>query len=106
ILFLAGYRGREVKDVHYADYLRALIKNYPQSKFLADAYMETGEDYFEKREFDKAIDQFNEVLKRPNHLHNFALYKISWCYYNEGKYRIAKEVMQKVVESSKAIKGE
>lgn len=106
ILFLAGYRGRETKDPHYVDYLRALIKNYPNSKFMADAYMEIGEDYFEHREFDKAIEVFNEVLKRPNHLHNYALYKISWCYYNEGKYRIAKEVMQKVVESSKGVKGE
>ena len=106
ILFLAGHRGREVKDPHYADYLKALINNYPQSKFLADAYMEIGETYFNNREFDKAIDTFNEVLKRPNRLHNFALYKISWCYYNEGKYRIAKEVMQKVVESSKGIQGE
>ncbi|MEZ4845813.1 MAG: tetratricopeptide repeat protein [Bdellovibrionota bacterium] len=106
ILFLAGYRGRETKDPHYADYLRALIKNYPNSKFIADAYMEIGEDYFNKREFDKAIDTFNEVLKRPNNLHNYALYKISWCYYNQGKYRIAKEVMQRVVESSKGVKGQ
>ena len=106
ILFLAGYRGRETKDPNYAAYLRALIKNYPNSKFLADAYMEIGEDHFMKREFDKAIETFNEVLKRPNHLHNYALYKISWCYYNQGKYRIAKEVMQRVVESSKGVKGE
>jgi TolA-binding protein len=106
ILFLAGYRGRETKDPNYAAYLRALIKNYPNSKFLADAYMEIGEDQFNKREFDAAIDTFNEVLKRPNGLHNFALYKISWCYYNQGKYRISKEIMQRVVESSKGVKGE
>lgn len=106
ILFLAGYRGRETKDPNYAAYLKALIKNYPNSKFLADAYMEIGEDYFEKRQFDQAIDTFNEVLKRPNNLHNYALYKIAWCYYNQGKYRIAKEVMQRVVESSKAVKGQ
>lgn len=106
ILFLAGHRGREVKDEHYAAYLKALINNYPNSKFLADAFMEVGETYFDNREFDKAIETFNEVLKRPNRLHNFALYKISWCYYNQGKYRIAKEVMQRVVESSKGVKGE
>lgn len=106
ILFLAGYRGRETKDPNYVAYLRALIKNYPNSKFLADAYMEIGEDYFNKREFDNAIETFNEVLKRPNNLHNYALYKIAWCYYNQGKYRIAKEVMQRVVESSKSVKGQ
>jgi tetratricopeptide (TPR) repeat protein len=106
ILFLAGYRGRETKDPNYAAYLRALIKNYPNSKFIADAYMEIGEDHFSKREFDKAIENFNEVLKRTNNLHNYALYKIAWCYYNQGKYRIAKEVMQRVVESSKAVKGQ
>jgi hypothetical protein len=48
ILFLAGYRGRETKDPNYAAYLKALIKNYPNSKFLADAYMEIGEDHFEQ----------------------------------------------------------
>lgn len=106
ILFLAGYRGQEVKDPHYIDYLRALIKNYPNSKFLADAYMQMGDDYFNKRQFDDAVETFNEILKRPNHLHNFALYKISWSYYNQGKYRIAKEIMQRVVESSKGVKGE
>jgi TolA-binding protein len=106
ILFLAGYRGRETRDPNYVAYLKALIKNYPNSKFIGDAYMEIGEDHFNKREFDLAIDTFNEVLKRPNNLHNYALYKISWCYYNQGKYRIAKEVMQRVVESSKGVKGQ
>lgn len=106
VLFLAGFHAteRRAKDAH--TYFLRLIRQFPRSKFRIDAYMELGENYFLQRKFKKAISAFKTILKTPNRLHNFALYKISWCLYNQGKVRSSMKVMQRVVQSSKGVKRE
>lgn len=106
VLFYAGFRGKDAHQDNYQQYLQALVKKYPDSPFVPDAYFQIGQYYFENRQFDKAIANFNQILKSPNKLHNQALYKIAWCYFNKLEFTLAKKVMQKVIESSKDIQSE
>ncbi|MEZ4703806.1 MAG: tetratricopeptide repeat protein [Bdellovibrionota bacterium] len=106
VIFLAGFRGKETGETRYVEFFKTLVKKFPDSKFVADSYMEIGDYHFNQREFEEAIFNYNEVLRLPNKLHNFALYKTSWCYYNQSKFRAAKKVMQRVVETSKNVPNE
>lgn len=106
VLFRAGFHATEVKNRNALRYFQQLVNNHPRSSFRLDAYMEMGGLYFDKRQFGRAIKSFNVVLKEPSKLYNFALYKVSWCFYNQGKVRPAMAVMQRVVKSSKGIQNE
>ncbi len=107
VLHRAGYSSGEIGDDEAAfKYYQTLVTKYPKSRFRLDAYMEIGEYYFGKRRFNEAIASFNIVLREPSKLYNFALYKVSWCLYNQGKVRPAMSVMQKVVKDSKGVKSE
>ncbi|HLG19238.1 MAG TPA: tetratricopeptide repeat protein [Bdellovibrionota bacterium] len=106
VLFLAGYHATEVNNKKAFEYFQRLVTQYPNSRFRLDAYMEIGEHYFLERQFDRAIETYSIVLKVPSKLYNFALYKLSWCYYNQAKVRPAMTIMQKVVASSKGVPRE
>ncbi|MFH1263356.1 MAG: tetratricopeptide repeat protein [Pseudomonadota bacterium] len=106
VMFLAGFHATEVGDSQALGYFKELVARFPKSKFRLDSYMEIGDLEFMARRFDEAIAAFNIVLKEPSKLYNFALYKLSWCFYNQGKINPATQVMQKVVRSSKGIRGE
>jgi len=106
VLFLAGFNGQQLGDDSALQYFLEITKKYPNSKFRLDAYMELGNDHFSKREFDQAIAAYKTVLKEPSKIYNFALYKVAWCYYNQGKVRSAMSIMQQVVRASKGVKNE
>ncbi|MCB0327572.1 MAG: tetratricopeptide repeat protein, partial [Bdellovibrionales bacterium] len=106
VIFLAGFRGKEIGAPNYVRFFETLTKKFPNTEYISDAYMEIGDYHFNERSFESAIENYNEVLKLPNRLHNFALYKTSWCYYNQNKFRAAKKVMQRVVETSKNVPHE
>ncbi len=106
VLFLAGYVGLQLGDNDALKYFKEVTQKYKRSKFRLDAYMELGNHYFSNREFGKAITAYKTVLREPSKIYNFALYKLSWCYYNQGKVRSAMSVMQKVVKASKGVRYE
>lgn len=106
VLFLAGFHATEVQDQEALQYFQRVVNEHPKSKFRLDSHMEIGEIRFLNRQFDQAIASFNVVLKEPSKLYNFALYKIAWCLYNQGKVRPAMMIMQRVVKSSKGVKNE
>jgi len=100
------YLGSAYKDLgnedKAVDAFKRLVKLYPQSQFLPDAYVLIGEYYFSVKE--EAFPALKAYLKASTFTdspkYSFALYKLGWCYYNVGDYRKAIDTMKRVVDYS------
>ena len=88
VLFVKGYAEAEVNDGKSAvQTFRALVREYPQSRFVPDAWIALGEHYFRANDLDHARDAFTKAraFKLPK-IYAFATYKLAWCDYNAGEY--------------------
>lgn len=82
-----------------ADYLNRLVKDYPQSRFIAEAhlalaeyYFETNSMYFAKQNYETIIQKFPKTA-----MFNYALYKLGWVHFNLLEFDQAIETFHKVV---------
>jgi len=81
--------------------LTRLVKTYPESRFIPDAYLLIGEYYFEKNEAMKALMAYQRSASyRDYEKYAFANYKLAWCWYNVGEYGKAIDTMKTVVDYS------
>ncbi|MDF1563516.1 MAG: tetratricopeptide repeat protein [Deltaproteobacteria bacterium] len=78
-----------------------LIKRYPRSRFVPDAYLQMGEHFFTsndvfkaQKSYQKAYDAGDERIKV------FATYKLAWCDYNLGEHQAALKKFKLVVEDA------
>ncbi len=75
-----------------------LTKQYPDSDYVPDAYVNIGEYYFDENNAYKALLAYKKAAANRNHgKYSFALYKLAWCYYNVGEYGKAIDTMKSVV---------
>lgn len=87
------------KGAQAVSLLQRLVQNYPNSKYLPEAYLALGEFYFEKNVFGLAKTNYTSVLKFPKYsFHDYALYKLGWVHYNQQEYRKSINTFKKVVE--------
>jgi TolA-binding protein len=100
VLFYLAYLLNQVKKEEAArKYFKRLIKDYPSSIYLPDAYLSFGEYYFENKEFENALKFYDKVLQYPDsRVYGFAKYKEGWVYYNLGDFKQAMQVFVDVVE--------
>jgi len=83
------------------EYYQTLVKNYPQSDFVPDAYLAIGEYYFDNNNAFKALGNYRKAATyTDSQVHVFARYKLGWCYYNVGEYQKAIDTMKKVIAQS------
>jgi len=62
---------------------RDLIKNYPTSKYVPEAYLMFGEFYFDHAKLRKALMAYKKVTQfKDSKVYSYALYKTGWCYFN------------------------
>ena len=109
VLFTMGYNlyesGNKSEGVKmYWD----LIKSYPQSRFVADAYLAMGEHFFNSNDVFKAKKAYERAMAvKGSKVYTYALYKLAWCDYNLGDYEAALEKFKKVVNlaGQEAAKG-
>ena len=99
------YLGQALSDTNQADPANAeftkLVKTYPESKFVPDAYVLIGEYWFERNEAYKALNAYQKAAAYKEHeKYAFANYKLAWCYYNVGDYATAIDKMKAVVAYS------
>lgn len=81
--------------------LTRLVKTYPDSRFIPDAYLLIGEYYFDKNEAMKALTAYQRAASyRDFEKYAFANYKLAWCWYNVGEYGKSIETMKTVVDYS------
>jgi len=99
VLFNLAYNMYELgkkKDAvaHYWE----LIRQYPDSKFVPDAYVQLGEHFFNSNDLERARKAYEKALEyNIPQIYAFALYKLAWCDYNAGNYNEALEKFRKVV---------
>jgi tetratricopeptide (TPR) repeat protein len=101
------YLGSALKDVgrtpEAVDNFTSLVKKYPDSGFVPDAYVYIGEHYFDDNNAFKALLAFQRAAAYPqSDMYGYALYKLAWCQYNVGEYGKAIDTMKSVVAYSMA----
>lgn len=78
-----------------------LVKSYPESGWVPDAYVMIGEYYFEDNNAYKALLAYQKAAAyRNSDKYPFAMYKLAWCYYNVGEYGKSIDTMKAVVAYS------
>lgn len=75
-----------------------LVKLYPESRNVPDAYVQIGEYYFDRNEAYQALRAYQHATRFPEYdQRTYANYKLAWCYYNITEYPRAIETMKAVV---------
>ncbi len=99
VLFRLAFLLTSVKKEDQArEFFHRLIKDYPNSKYIPDAYLSFAEYYFDKGEMDNALKFYEKVEQFPNSsVYPYAVYKKGWCYVNQGDYKTALETFVSVV---------
>jgi TolA-binding protein len=86
------------KDDQAREYFHRLIKDYPNSKYIPDAYLAFAEHAFERGEMDAALKFYEKVEQFPrSSVFPYAAYKRGWCYVNLGDHKTALESFVGVV---------
>ncbi|RME27547.1 MAG: hypothetical protein D6798_04285 [Deltaproteobacteria bacterium] len=92
-----GRRDEAVKEFNN------LVRTYPDSEYVPDAYVLIGEYYFDKNNAYKALIAYQKAARyKDSPKYAFAMYKLAWCYYNVGEYGKAIDTMKAVVAYSLA----
>ncbi|MEL6344999.1 MAG: tetratricopeptide repeat protein [Myxococcota bacterium] len=78
-----------------------LVRTYPKSGYVPDAYVLIGEYYFDNNNAYKALLAYQKAVRfKDSDKYSFALYKLAWCYYNVGEYGKAIDSMKAVIATS------
>ncbi len=96
-LYEAGQKPEAIQNYN------TLIKQYPQSRFVPDAYVQMGEHFFTSNDLTRARAAFEKAasFKLPK-LYPFAVYKLAWCDYNAGDYQGSIDKFKDVIAYSDA----
>jgi len=97
-LFYLGFSLDEIartfpdkKDEYAAkarDIYKRLIKEFPGSKYVPNAYLSFAEFYFAEGDMGNALKFYKEVAKyEDSNVYGFAIYKWAWCLYNLQDYK-------------------
>jgi tetratricopeptide (TPR) repeat protein len=82
---------------------KRLVKLYPQSEMVPDAYVLIGEYFFDQNNAYAALSAYQKAAAYKDHPKwAFASYKLAWCYYNVGEYQTAIDTLKSVVSFSMA----
>lgn len=84
---------------------RALIQNFPNSRFVPDAWMAFGEYYFERANdkdrapnLRRALEAYRKAAGyQESSVYGYALYKQGWVHYNLAEWNDALEMFRAVV---------
>ena len=99
VLFKLAFLLTSVKKEDQARvFFLRLIKDYPNSKYIPDAYLSFAEFYFDKGEMENALKFYEKVEQFPkSSVYPYAVYKKGWCYVNMGDFKTALETFVGVV---------
>ena len=105
VLFYLAYMLQQVKrDDDARKFFLRLVKEYPQSRFVPEAYLSFGEYYFGKGEMENAKAFYDKVTQFPEaKAFGFAMYKKAWCFYNLGNFPESLKSFVQVLKYSKAM---
>jgi tetratricopeptide (TPR) repeat protein len=100
VLFRLAYLLQMIKKEDQArEFFHKLIKDYPNSKYVPNAYLSFAEFYFQKGEMENAGKFYQKVEQFPqSSVFGFALYKQGWVEINLGNFKSALEIFVKVIQ--------
>jgi TolA-binding protein len=103
VLFRLAYLLASVKKEDDArGFLLRLIKDYPASRYIPDAYLAFAELYFDKGEMGAALRFYEKVAEFPaSGVYPYAVYKKGWCHVNLGDFKTALETFVGVARMTK-----
>ena len=99
--FLAYEQGKQDEAI---DRFNRILKEYPRSRFVADAHMARAESLFNgKYDYQAALVEYEEVLKyKSSELYGLALFKSAWCMWRLGRSEEAAKRFVSVFEVTDA----
>ncbi len=100
VLFRLAYLLQMLKKEDQArEFYHRLIKDYPQSKYVPNAYLSFAELYFLKGDMETAGKFYDKVTEFPaSTVFGYALYKKGWVEINLGNFKNALEIFVKVIQ--------
>ncbi len=100
VLFRLAYLLQMIKKEDQArEFFHKLIKDFPNSKYVPNAYLSFAEFYFQKGEMENAGKFYEKVQQFPqSSVFGFALYKQGWVQINLGNFKSALEIFVKVIQ--------
>jgi TolA-binding protein len=94
------------KEAEAREFFHRLIKDYPTSRYIPDAYLAFAEFYFDKGEMESALRFYDKVAEFPkSSVYPYAVYKKGWCYINLGQHKEALETFVGVVRMARDLKS-
>lgn len=99
VVFNNGYALQQLgQDREAEQKYRTLISRFPDSSLVSDSLLAVGEILYNRREFAKALDQFEQLRKHPNsRSYPYGLYKAAWSLYNLQSTSEAMRRLEEVV---------
>lgn len=83
-----------------------LIRNYPQSKYIPDAYLSFAEHFFNEGRVEDALRRYEQVARyKDTPLYGYAVYKQAWCWLNLKDPRRALELFVQVIKEGNRYSG-
>lgn len=106
VLFSLGFSLEEMKQFDRARQVyHRLIKAFPQSAFIPNAYLSFAEYYFQQGDMRAAQQFYQKVTEIPperNKVYGYAVYKQAWCHYNLEDYKAALQSFVETIEFGKS----
>jgi len=106
IYFYAFELGQLKREAEMQDAYLRLIREYPTSKYIPNAYLSFADFKFANNEIQDALKLYQKIVDgyKDSPVYAYALYKMAWCYLNpigtaEPQYR---ESLNKFVETISA----
>ncbi len=102
VLFSLAYDLEDVgRGDEAVDRYRALIRDFPRSRYAPDAWLELGNHAFDKGNLAAAQDAYQHAARIGSaRVRNYATYKLAWCDFNLGEFEGAREKLAGVVDGS------
>jgi tetratricopeptide (TPR) repeat protein len=107
VLYYLAYEYEQAQQLDQARKVYfELIQNWPQSKYIPNAYLAFGELFFNEAQGDPskwglAEKSYLEVIKYPapdNKVWGYAHYKLGYVYWNQGDFARAMSEFKKTIE--------
>ena len=106
VLFALAFSLDEMKQPDKArEVYYELIKRFPESRFIPNAYLSFAEHFFAESDMQSASRFYAKVVETPperNAVYGYALYKQAWCRYNVEDYKGSLERFVDVIEFGKS----
>jgi tetratricopeptide (TPR) repeat protein len=81
-------------------YLKKLTEQHPESPFVAEAYRELGDAFYNDKEYRQAMAYYELALRAKPRTQPTLLHKLAWTYYRTKQFNRAVETMKKAITAA------